>query len=337
MNFSDEQLEIIEAPTEEKTVVMAAAAAGKTATLTERIRTLLNRGVDPRRLVAITFTNNAAAEMRDRLGDDFKEGMFMGTIHSYANQLLLSHGIETHEYCEKEEFDELFNLIMAHPEVLRPVDYLLCDESQDLNPEQFEFISEIIQPKGCLIVGDLRQSIYGFKGAEPKMLQRLMYDDDFVVRELTRNYRNGKKILKFGNDIIAKMRSFSASPVTAVRESMGSIRKIEAYEITRLIKQSKDYGNWAILCRSNQKITQVMNTLERAGIPCITFRQAQGGLGELKEKLHSDKVKVLTIHSAKGLEFDKVIVCDMYTRGEENLRVCYVAVTRARDELYLCM
>ena len=336
MNFSDEQLEIINAPSDEKTVVMAAAAAGKTATLTERIRTLLRRGIDPRKLVAITFTNNAAAEMRDRLGDDFKEGMFLGTIHSYANNLLVSKGFDTSEFREDEEFDKLFDLIAENPQVLREVDYLLCDESQDLNAEQFEFITTIIQPKAMLIVGDIRQSIYGFKGAEPKKLLNLMYSDEFEVRELTRNYRNGKAIIKFSNDIVDRMKEVNVAPVTAMRDVRGVIRKITPWEILSTVKTDKNWGNWAILCRTNKKVSDIMTMLKRQGIPNITFRQAQGGLNELKEKMQSNAVKVLTIHSAKGLEFEKVIVCDIYSKGEENMRLNYVAVTRARDELYLC-
>lgn len=337
MNFSEEQLEIINAPADEKTVVMAAAAAGKTATLTERIRVLLRGGLDPRKLVAITFTNNAAAEMRERLGADFKEGMFMGTIHSYANFLLTSKGFDTSEYREDEEFDKLFELIAENPQVLREVDYLLCDESQDLNPEQFEFITTLIQPKAMLVVGDIRQSIYGFKGAEPKMLMHLMLDDDFVVRELTQNYRNGKAIIKFSNDIISKMKSVPLTQVTAMRDTRGIIRKITPWEILTTIKTDKNWNKWAILCRTNKKVNEIMSLLKRQGIPCVTFRQAQGGLNELKEKMAGNTVKVLTIHSAKGLEFDKVIVCDIYSKGEENMRLNYVAVTRARDELYLCI
>lgn len=337
MNFSQEQLEIINAPMDEKTVVMAAAAAGKTRVLTERIRHLLQSGIDPHKLVAITFTNNAAAEMRDRLGEDFKEGMFMGTIHSYANFLLTSKGFDTSEYREDEEFDKLFELIAENPQVIRPVQYMLCDESQDLNPEQFEFITTIIDPDACLIVGDIRQSIYGFKGAEPKMLLHLMYDDQFVIRELTQNYRNGKAIIKFSNDIVSKMKTMKVQPVTAMREERGIIRKIDEWELLKTIKTDKNWKNWAILCRTNKKITAIMSMLKKNGIPVVTFRQAQGGLGELKENMNSDAVKVLTIHSAKGLEFNKVIVCDVYTKGEENMRLNYVAVTRARDELYLCI
>ena len=88
MNFSDEQIKIIEAPIDEKSIVIAAQAAGKTAVLTERVRYLLKHGIEPNKMVCLTFTNNAADEMRLRLADDFKDGLFIGTIHSYANYLL---------------------------------------------------------------------------------------------------------------------------------------------------------------------------------------------------------------------------------------------------------
>ena len=220
--------------------------------------------------------------------------------------------------------------------MLREIDYLLCDESQDLNPEQFEFITAMLQPKALLVVGDIRQSIYGFKGAEPKMLMHLMFDDEFIVRELTQNYRNGKAIIKFGNDIIKRMKNVPLTDVVPMRDNRGIIRKIDMWELVKTVKSDKNWGRWAILCRTNKKVGDIMSLLMRQGIPAITFRQAQGGLNELKNKMASDTVKVLTIHSAKGLEFDKVIVCDIYSKGEENMRLNYVAVTRARDELYLC-
>lgn len=337
MNFSEEQLAIINAPIYEKTVVMAAAAAGKTAILTERIRTLLKQGVDPQKLVAITFTNNAATEMRDRLGDDFRSGMFMGTVHSYANFLLTSKGFDTSSLRDEEEFDELFQMISSNPYVLRDVDYLLCDESQDLNAEQFEFISTMIKPKGTLIVGDVRQSIYGFRGAEPKALLGLMRDEDYVVRQLTQNYRNAKDIIRLSNDIVSRMKIRGLlTPVTPMRDERGKVKTISRFDILSTVKTNTNWSDWAILCRTNKKVSEIMASLKRANIPAITFRQAQGGLDELKEKMNTNAVKVLTIHSSKGLEFNNVIVTEIYTKGEEPMRVNYVAFTRARNELYIC-
>lgn len=74
-------------------LVIAGAGSGKTRCLTERVKYLLNSGVEPNSIVAITFTNMAAEEMRERLCDI--EGIgdtFIGTIHSFANRILKSSG-----------------------------------------------------------------------------------------------------------------------------------------------------------------------------------------------------------------------------------------------------
>lgn len=335
MEFSKEQLEIIQAPIDEKTIVMAAAASGKTRVLIERLKYVIDHGVDPSRIVVLTFTNNAAAEMRDRLGIDIMPGMFMGTIHSYANYLLTSRGYNTAMIRDEEAFDELFDMIEENPEVLRPVDYLLCDESQDLNPSQFNFISEVLDPAASLIVGDVRQSIYGFRGAEPKMLLKLMRNDEYVIRQLTQNYRNTSRIISLANKIISKMKNVPDTKVVGMRHEAGKVQIIGPFDILQTIKKDPVWGNWAVLCRTNKKVDSIMSMLIRQGIPCITFRQAEGSIDDLKEKLNENAVKVLTIHSSKGLEFNKVIVCDTFSKGQDNIRLNYVAVTRARDELYL--
>lgn len=335
MNFSKEQLEVIQAPITEKTIVMAAAASGKTAVLTERVRFLLKNGVPPSGIVAITFTNNAAIEMRERLGNDFREGMFMGTMHSYANMLLSSNGHDTSMIREDQDFDKLFDMIQIYPECIRPISYLLCDESQDLNPQEFEFITEILEPEACLIVGDIRQSIYQFKGADPEMLAKLMKDEHFIVRELNNNYRNSESILYLSNRLLDKMTDVPIGHSNLTRKSRGSVSFINKHQILSYLKKDPNWGKWAILCRANRTVEYVMAMLINAGIPCITFKQAQGSLNDLKDKMAQNAVKVLTIHSSKGLEFDNVIIIDYWIRDNEALHISYVAVTRARNNLYI--
>lgn len=338
MNFSEEQKQIIEAPILEKTVVMATAAAGKTATLTERVRFLIKSGVNPYKIVAITFTNNAAAEMRKRLGEDAKEGLFIGTLHSYANYLLISNGYSTDKIIRSEKFDELISLVSMYPEVIKEIDYLLCDESQDLNEDEFYFITEVLNPKSCLIVGDIRQCIYQFKGANPDSLRNLLFNEEYVVRELSNNYRNGINIIDFSNSIIKKMKDVPLKEVKPVRTTLGIIRKIDRSSILRIIRgvDPEDYGKWAILCRSNATVRKILAMLESNNIPVITFKQAQGDLTVLEEKMNLNSVKVLTIHSSKGLEFDNVILTDFWTKSDEDLKISYVGVTRARNKLFIC-
>ena len=70
MNLSKSQEKIVNT-TAKEVVVIAAAASGKTATLVARIQHLLDIGVDPTKIVMITFTNAAAEEIAERMARSF--------------------------------------------------------------------------------------------------------------------------------------------------------------------------------------------------------------------------------------------------------------------------
>ncbi|AHG78183.1 DNA helicase II [Mannheimia varigena] len=99
--LNDKQREAVAAPIGNY-LVLAGAGSGKTRVLTHRIAWLIGvENVPESNILAVTFTNKAAAEMRHRIehtlsqsGDNRLFGMWVGTFHSIANRLLRSHYLD---------------------------------------------------------------------------------------------------------------------------------------------------------------------------------------------------------------------------------------------------
>lgn len=332
MELSKLQKEIVTS-NESKIVVISAAASGKTTVLTERVRHLLKCGMNPNDICVITFTNLAAQELKDRLSTDYKDGLTISTIHGLANRFLCSHGINTSKIIKEEKFDKFFDLLNEHPECVSHIPYILLDEAQDSSSQEYEFIFDMIQPDDFFVVGDYRQSIYGFRGAEPEYLMRLSHQSNVKVFDMNENYRNGSNILTYAKRIISKGGLID----TSIPMRNGGTVYEGTYNIDNLcnwIESNGAYSDWAILTRTNTEVTNIMNDLKKAEIPCVTFKQGDMTKSQLENAMKSNTVKVLTFHSSKGLEWQNVAVCNaVWWGGDEVYRVNYVAATRARDTL----
>jgi DNA helicase-2/ATP-dependent DNA helicase PcrA len=98
MGFLDELNEIQRAAVEQTdgpVMIIAGPGSGKTRVLTYRIAYLIEKGIDPFRILALTFTNKASAEMRERIhsivGNESKN-LYMGTFHSVFARILRMDG-----------------------------------------------------------------------------------------------------------------------------------------------------------------------------------------------------------------------------------------------------
>jgi DNA helicase-2/ATP-dependent DNA helicase PcrA len=95
--LNKEQQEAVK-QTEGPVMVIAGAGSGKTRVLTYRIAYLIAKGVDPFQVLALTFTNKAAKEMKNRIaslvGESEAKNISMGTFHSVFARILRNHSLK---------------------------------------------------------------------------------------------------------------------------------------------------------------------------------------------------------------------------------------------------
>ena len=337
MELTQQQKAAIET-TADKVVVVSGAGCTKTTVITERIKHLLSQGVMSSDIYAITYTNMAAGEMASRIGNEGGH-MFIGTIHRLANQILLQNGIDTSGVISEENFDGLLELIKTSNITIPTIPYLLVDEFQDIQDVQYSFIFDDLRPEHYFVVGDCCQAIYGFDVDSPgnyRLLQEMYEDKSNTTYELTRNYRSYHDIITFAKGFLASMHDIYQPSIFCDRRGKGDIEEMSfnLNTISDEIRNSTDrYGDWFILCRKRDQIAAISEHLNKEGIPWITFKQSELTNESLKATMEENTVKLLTVHSSKGLERKNVIVVGTHTGDAEERRVSYVAATRAKDRL----
>ena len=340
MELSKLQKEIVESDAD-RIVVIASAACGKTRVLTERVRHWLKQGIDPSDICCITFTNAAADEMRVRLAEDYKDGMFIGTIHSLAARFLMRAGLkkEVNAAIDKDDFNTFFTLIKKNRSYIEHFDYILVDEAQDLSQDEYEFIFSMIKPTCYFVVGDYRQNIYENRGSSSRFMLCLANDPGTKQYSLNENYRNGSNILARAKKEIKKIGVLDDS----IPMNRGGCVYEGPFNIDTLvdwIQNTGEWGEWAVLCYKNTEKDYLRKLLENYDIETMTFNLRRKTKKQLDELMKTNKVKVITIWGAKGLGFPHVAVygCNWLTKQgkyKEGCRVDYVAYTRAMDTLMI--
>ena len=224
--------------------------------------------------------------------------------------------------------------------------YIMVDEFQDINPVQYQIIRLLCEPlRNIFIVGDDDQSIYGFRGSRPEIM--LGFPADFPeLRSVTLevNYRSESDIVEASLRLIRHNRMRYEKSLRACREHTGSgrgrIRERQASDekeeaglvaddIERILRDPEDKTDMAVLYR-----------VHRASLPLRAELKKRG----IRE---GERLSLMTFHGAKGLEFDRVYIISA-NEGitpwklskdsgelEEERRMFYVAMTRARHELHI--
>ena len=111
-NLNKEQAEAVQT-TEGALLILAGAGSGKTKVLTSRIAYMIQHGAVAGKILAVTFTNKAAKEMRERLskivGENIVKYMWVGTFHSICGRIL-RQDIENYSFQSGKKLDKNFTI-----------------------------------------------------------------------------------------------------------------------------------------------------------------------------------------------------------------------------------
>ena len=183
-------------------------------------------------------------------------------------------------------------------------DHLLVDEFQDLDPTQYAILRLLAGGHRSLFaVGDDEQSIFSWRGADPRVMRRFVADfaiDAPVILDI--NCRCSTAIFEAARRVLPPAEPFFAKSIRAVRESTGPVRVVScadeneetAWVAADMAKDQQTSGlrrgEYAILYRTHQMGRLFEESLLRAGIPC---RLARG------ESLSDDPVIVQLLASLR--------------------------------------
>jgi len=154
--------------------------------------------------------------------------------------------------------------------------YVICDEFQDNNALNYEILSRL-NPEHLTVVGDVNQSIFGFRGASCGLVDLFLkeHPDARVIR-LEKNYRSGQKILDLANGVVE-----SCPRALVLTSARGHESRTEQVPLPTAVTESAFIMDWvrrriergtrpseiAILSRSSRSIETVELALKFQKIP----------------------------------------------------------------------
>jgi len=251
--------------------------------------------------------------------------------------------------------------------------YIFVDEYQDSNIVQNLLLKKLSQ-EGVLLtaIGDANQSIYGFRGSRVELFGR--YQEDFSparILTLQENYRSAPSLLAAsgqvmgGVQLLAKLSTHGKLVIHQAATDRAEADYV-AHQIEKLIggldmntsrRAVRSLGDIVILYRLNAQRYAIAQALDHLGIPYQVSQKSKRGqvysdedaLSQNEEELeyNVEKVSLMSLHAAKGLEFPVVFIigCEnnllpldligMKGNTQEERRLFYVGMTRAKEHLYL--
>ncbi|MDD3232490.1 MAG: ATP-dependent helicase [Clostridia bacterium] len=159
MNLSDKQREIVESESK-YSVIVAGAGSGKTRVIIEKIIKTLSKLQKGKKILALTFSNKAAQEMKDRLleylpQDQIEEKIFVGTIHNFCMEVVKRRssaiGIFENLQIYEDENDRIKILIQALHSLPEFAENYFDENKKPKKSEVSQLMNRIVEKKKALL------------------------------------------------------------------------------------------------------------------------------------------------------------------------------------------
>jgi len=333
-------------------VVHGVSGSGKTLILGYRSRYLASQSEKP--VLLLCFNVALAASLREMTADIEGE-VHVKHFHDWCGEQLKTYHVQKPSsgkgYFTKL-VDAVINGVASGQIPSAQYSAVLIDEGHDFDPAWLKLIVGMIDPvtDSLLLVYDDAQSLYGKQHQLGFSLSSVGINARGRTTILRLNYRNTKEVLSFACQFVSEWWNAEADDSTIVEpQSAGAhgpqpvLRKFENYEdeVEHIVKvvdsiQDDEISDVCIAYRSKWMGEKLNTALVENNISVHWLKNAK----EKKLLNNSDsRVKLMTMHSSKGLEFPFMILSGtgaMPVRGcdtETEARLLYVAMTRSTDKL----
>lgn len=324
----------------------AVAGSGKTTTII-----CLAKKCPDLKIIQITYNKHLKLEVRKKI---IQQSLSNVEVHTYHSMAVKYYDSNAHE---DVILRKIVNENVKSKIKLPKYNVVIIDESQDMTLLYFRLISKFINDIKCdiilLVLGDQRQGIYVFKGADYRFLTLASRIWSIPMKKLTlqTSYRVTKPIAWFINEVMLgeqRIKSIKPGyPVTYIRDDVrtSDFSKLLSAIILNYIQKQKYKPEDFFVLAPSIKGTRVPcrlleNELVSNGIDCFVPISDDN---QLNENVTNKKVIFSTFHQAKGRERKVVIVYNFdgsyfkYYNKESPSHICpaelYVAVTRASEKL----
>ncbi len=241
--------------------------------------------------------------------------------------------------------------------------HILLDESQDLTRVQLQFLQLIYMGKdysSLLFIADTAQSIYSHSWlTKGRSFSSIGFDMKGKSNILSKNYRTTTQIAQaaysliendmdiVGDENYVKPSLIDRQGVYPVYKCFRNPQEEAKYiveEIGGNLLSKYSFKDIAIISKTKYQQEAMKDLIEQAGFPCMTVNRANANFMD-------ESIKLLTMHSVKGLEFKVVIIIglndgvipyisynsieDESMQESNDRRLLYVGMTRSNELLYL--